>query len=369
MDVSGSPAPRSTGDAPVPLNLWQRAFPREQLGVTLRATVIGGAVILTVWALSEVVLLAFLAVLIGVMLRGLADGLTRLTRLPTWITLTVVSLALVMLIGGLGWWTGPRFAKEAEQLWGDVSGQLQNLQQRYGGLLGGGGGGGGQSGGGSSLAHLAPTVATSTLGFITGLLVVVVTALYFAIAPNFYRDGVVRLFPMRYRPRAREVLTEIGHTLKWWLLGQAIDMAVVGVLAGVGLMLLGVPLWLALAVLAGLLTFVPYFGPIVSAIPAVIVAGTMGWSTVLWVVAIYLACHGVEGYLVAPYVQRRTVDLPPALTVFSMTIMAALFGMLGLIVATPMLAAVLVVVRKVYIHDVLGDPGGDPAAEVGPNKE
>jgi predicted PurR-regulated permease PerM len=366
MDVSDSPAPRSRHDAPYPLSFWQGAFPREQLGVTVRVVAVAGAVILAVWALSDVMLLVFLAVLIGAMLRGLADQLTRLTRLPTWVTLTVVSLVLVLVIGGLVWWSGPRFVSEGEQLWADVSGQLQHLRQRFGGLLGGGG----QSGGGAgSLGHLAPTVATSTLGFVTGLLVVVVTALYFAIAPNFYRDGVVRLFPIRSRPRAREVLTEIGHTLQWWLLGQAIDMAVVGVLVGVGLMLLGVPLALALAVLAGLLTFVPYFGPIVSAIPAIIVAGTQGWSTVFWVVAIYLGCHAVEGYLVAPFVQRRTVQLPPALTVFSMTIMAALFGMLGLVVATPMLAAVLVVVRKVYIHDILGDPGGETAAEGDPNPE
>lgn len=368
MDVSGSPPSRSRDDAPLPLRLWQGAVPPEQLGVTIRATVIADAVILTVWALSSVVLLAFLAVLIGAMLRGVADPLTRLTRLPTWVTLTVVSLLLVLAIGGVVWWSGPRVVAEGEQLWGKVSGQLQG---RFGGLLGGGGdtGNGGGPGPAGSLTHLAPTVATSTLGFVTGLLVVVVTALYFAIAPTFYRDGVVRLFPLRYRPRARAVLTEIGHTLQWWLLGQAIDMAVVGVLSGVGLMLLGVPLALALAVLAGLLTFVPYFGPIVSAIPAIIVAGTQGWSTVFWVVAIYLACHAVEGYLVAPFVQRRTVQLPPALTVFSMTIMAALFGMLGLVVATPVLAAVLVVVRDVYIGDILGDPGAPTAAEGDPNPE
>ena len=359
-------------ESPPPPSLWQGAFPREQLGVTVRATVLAGAVILTVWALSSVVLLAFLAVLIGVMLRGLADQLTRLTRLPTWASLTVVSLVLVLAVGGVAWWTGPRFVAQGEQLWSAVSGQLQHLQGRFGDLFGGGNGGGtpagggGQSGAAGSLSHLAPTVATSTLGFITGLLVVVVTALYFAIAPNFYRDGAVLLFPRRYRPRAREVLTEIGHTLQWWLLGQAIDMAVVGVLTGAGLMLLGVPLALALAVLAGLLTFVPYFGPIVSAIPAIIVAATQGMGTVIWVVVIYLACHAVEGYVVAPFVQRRTVQLPPALTVFSMTIMGALFGMLGLVVATPLLAALLVLVRKVYIHDVLGDPAGAAATDTAP---
>jgi predicted PurR-regulated permease PerM len=175
---------------------------------------------------------------------------------------------------------------------------------------------------------------------------------------------VVRLFPLSYRARAREVLNEIGCTLQWWLLGQAIDMAVVGVLTGIGLFLLGVPLALALAVLAGLFTFVPYFGPIVSAIPAIIVAATISWSKVLWVIVIYLICHGIEGYVVAPFVQRRTVELPPAVTILSMAVMAALFGALGLMVATPMVAAILVIVREVYVRDILGDPDADLAPVV-----
>lgn len=339
-----------------------RLDPRRDLAMTVRTTVILGTVVLAVWALSGVALLIFFAVLIGAMLRGLADALTRLTRLPTWVTLTVVTVVIVLLLGGLAWWAGPRFVREGQQLWSELSGKLQDLQGQFGSVLGGSAGGsgnGGKSGGSGtavgSLTHLAPTVATSTIGFLGDLLVIVVTALYFAIAPVYYREGIVLLFPHPYRQRAREVLIDIGHTLQWWLLGQAIDMAVVGVLSGIGLWLLGVPLALALAALAGLLTFVPYFGPIVSAIPALLVAGTMGWSAVFWVVAIYLACHAVEGYIVAPFVQRRTVELPPALTVLSMAILAALFGPLGVIVATPVVAALLVIVREVYIRDVLGD--------------
>jgi len=329
--------------------------PREVLVALLRTTVILGAAILVIWALSDVILLIFLAVLIGAMLRGLADWLTRLTRLPTWATLALVTVVLVLLVGGIGWWVGPRFVKEGQQLWSQVSGKIQNLRHEYGSFLGAGAVP--SKNGESALTHSAATVATSTLGFFGSLLVVAATALYFAIAPRFYRDGVVRLFPIPYRARASEVLTKIGHTLQWWLLGQAIDMAVVGVLSGIGLFLLGVPLALALAVVAGLFTFVPYFGPIVSAIPAIIVAGTMGWSAVVWVVLIYLVCHAVEGYVVAPFVQRRTVELPPALTILSMTILAALFGILGLIVATPAMAAVLVIIREVYVRDVLGDAG------------
>lgn len=371
MPVSMPPPSGPAEERPFAAAL-SRIDPRRDLATTVRVTVILGAVLLTVWALSSVVLLIFFAVLIGAMLRGLADALSRVSRLPTWASLTIVTLVIVLLIGGLAWWAGPRFVEEGRQLWSQLSGKLADLQGRLGGLLGGSGGqqGGAAHGGGPSpavgrLTQLAPTVATSTLEMLGDLLVIVVTALYFAIAPAYYRDGVVTLFPKAYRERARSVLTDIGHTLQWWLLGQAIDMAVVGVLSGFGLMLLGVPLALILGVVAGLFTFVPYFGPIVSAIPAIIVAGTLGWSAVIWVVLIYLGCHGVEGYIVAPFVQRRTVELPPALTVFSMAIMAALFGPFGLVVATPVVAAVLVIVREVYVQDVLGDEKGgeEPVAK------
>jgi predicted PurR-regulated permease PerM len=336
--------------------------PRRDLVATIRATIILAATVFVIWVLSDVILLIFLAVLLGAMLRGLADWLAGLTGLPTWATLTLVSVTLVLLVGGIFWWIGPQFVSQGRQLWAQVADQLKTVRHEYGNILGANALP--TKNGEIGLTHSAATVATSTLGFLGDLLVVIATALYLAIAPQFYRDGVVRLFPLSYRARAREVLNEIGCTLQWWLLGQAIDMAVVGVLTGIGLFLLGVPLALALAVLAGLFTFVPYFGPIVSAIPAIIVAATISWSKVLWVIVIYLICHGIEGYVVAPFVQRRTVELPPAVTILSMAVMAALFGALGLMVATPMVAAILVIVREVYVRDILGDPGADLAPVV-----
>ena len=207
----------------------------------------------------------------------------------------------------------------------------------------------------SHIAVYAGSVATSTLGGLATTFVLIATALYFAISPGLYIDGLVRLFPLPYRPRARDVLLDIGETLQWWSLGQLIDMSVVGVLTGIGLFILGMPLALALAVLAGLFTFVPYFGAIIAAVPAMLVALTVSWQDSLWVLAIFLGCHSIEGYVVSPLVQRRTVDLPPAASILSMTILGTIFGPLGVILGTPFAAALLVTVREVYVADVLGD--------------
>ena len=114
----------------------------------------------------------------------------------------------------------------------------------------------------------------------------------------------------------------------------------------------------ALALLAGLLTFVPYFGAIIAAIPALIVACAVSWATAMWTVVVFFVCHGVEGYIVAPLVQRRLVDLPPAVIIIAMTCMGALFGPLGIILGTPAAAAGLVLVRQLYFGGVLGDHQG-----------
>jgi predicted PurR-regulated permease PerM len=138
------------------------------------------------------------------------------------------------------------------------------------------------------------------------------------------------------------------------MLGQLIDMAVVGVLSTLGLALLGIPLPLALGVLAGLFTFVPYLGAVLAGIPAVIVASTVGPAAILWVVLLYTGCHVVDGYLVSPLVSRRTVRLPPAVTVLSMAVLGELYGFLGVLIATPLAALVIVLVKELYIRDFLG---------------
>jgi predicted PurR-regulated permease PerM len=132
-------------------------------------------------------------------------------------------------------------------------------------------------------------------------------------------------------------------------------MAVVAVLIGIGLTVLGIPLALALAVLAGLFTFVPYFGAIAAAVPAVLVAFTISWQKALWVKAIFAVAHTDEGYVVAPIEQRNTAHLPPALTILSMTILGTIFGPLGIVLGAPVCAALLVLVRKAYVGAVLGD--------------
>ncbi len=270
--------------------------------------------------------------------------------------LALIVISLALSITGLAYWIGPRLAQQGQDLASTLAQQFHVIRQNLEATLWG-----------RPLARsltsfdvkaagvLAPaeTAARLTVSMLAGLVVLLVTTLYMAISPNLYVEGVLGLLPIPHRPRAREIMTRVTHVLRFWFLGQVVDMFTVGALAAAGLYLLHVPAPYALGVLTGLLTFIPYFGTVLVAILVITLALTVGWSTALWALVVYFACHVVEGYVVAPLVQRRLIELPPAMTILSMMVMGTLFGPLGVLVGTPLAAAIMVVVQEAYIADVL----------------
>jgi predicted PurR-regulated permease PerM len=151
------------------------------------------------------------------------------------------------------------------------------------------------------------------------------------------------------------VLDDLGHILRRWLLGRLLSMAVVGVMTWIGLALLGIRLALSLAVLAATLAFVPYIGPVLALLPAALLGLLQGPAMAGYVVALYLGVQLVESYLITPLIQRSTVALPPGLILATQVLMGALTGGLGVVLATPMLAALVVLTNRVYVEGVLGD--------------
>jgi predicted PurR-regulated permease PerM len=325
--------------------------PLRSIAHILRTACIVVAVGALLWALADAFLVIFLAILIAAMLRGLGDALARRTRLHAGVAVVLVFSVLMLAVVAAGYWIGPRLMSESRQLWSQLTqqaGSLEPIVHRFGldSLT---------SGSSSELPHMLGIVATSTIGFLGALVVILATAVYLAVAPGMYIDGTVRLMPLWYRTRARQIMCEMGSTLQGWLVGQLIDMIVVGVLVGGGLAVIGTPLSMVLGVIAGVFTFVPYFGTIASMVPAVLVGLTQGLQQTLWIVLLFLIAHGVEGYLISPFVQRRTVNLPPALTVLAMVVLTAVFGIGGVVIATPLVAVLMVGVARVYVQDILGD--------------
>lgn len=336
----------------------------SSIAATLRWTAVGALLLLAVWLLADVCLLVFAAALVAVVLRGVADRLGAALRLrPGW-SLALVVLGLMLLAASLAWWRGPATLDEASQLRSRLAEQLGHLRHlvqqsdwaraalgRFGHYL---------SESADTVAGAVAGVATATLGVLGSLLVLLFAALYFAASPGLYVDGAVRLLPPRMRKRGRDVMDALGETLGRWFAGQAVDMAVVGGLSWAGLAALGVPLAPTLALVAALCNFVPFVGALAGAVPAVLVALGQGTDRALWVAGLFLAVQTLEGNLIAPLVQRRAVRLPPALAILSQTVLGTLFGLMGLILATPLMAAAMVAVRMVYVEDVLEKHGNEP---------
>jgi predicted PurR-regulated permease PerM len=189
-----------------------------------------------------------------------------------------------------------------------------------------------------------------------GVLIVMFLAIFVASDPDLYHRGLMHLFPHKTRERAGQVLSATSVALQQWLVTQLIAMVSIGVVTSLALLLLQIPAAIPLGVLAGLLEFVPTIGPIVSAVPAIMMGFVVSPEKALYVGMVYLVIQQIEGNILIPLLMKEGVDLPPALTIVAQALMAWLFGILGLLVAVPLLAAGMVMVKLLYVEDIVGDP-------------
>jgi predicted PurR-regulated permease PerM len=308
---------------------------------------------LLTWYAINVLFTIFAGILFGIFLRGLADLLSGHTRLsPGWALLVVIACFFGAL-AGIFYVITPRIAAQFDQFlriapptvrawidylnryeWGrwlvNESGELARvILSRF------------------NFAH----AATVIIDVIVFVVVVVFIGIYISIRPNQYRDGLIRLMPAGRQDRARRIASELGATLRRWMIGRAIAMTSVGVLDLIGLVLLKVPLALTLAFISGAFTFVPYIGATVAMIPAVLVALTVGPGLAFAVFILKLVVQTIEGYIITPLVQRQAVHLPPALTISSQFFLGEVAGVLGLMFATPLTAVFLVITKLLYLHE------------------
>ncbi|HEX8251747.1 MAG TPA: AI-2E family transporter [Thermoanaerobaculia bacterium] len=207
-------------------------------------------------------------------------------------------------------------------------------------------------------------IISSAMGAVGGLVIVLFLAMYIAATPKMYRDGLLHLVPHRQRDRAREVLAALSDTLRQWLVARLMAMVIIGLITGGGLALIGVKGAAALGVLAGILEFVPFFGPIVSAIPAIGIALVDSPQKAMYVIVLYLVIQQLEGNVVTPLLLKNRLDVPPVLTVVAVAALGVVFGVIGMLIAEPLLAAILVTTKMLYVQDVVGDD-----VKVGKEKE
>lgn len=343
----------------------------------LTATVL---TVLLLWlfkTVAQVFLLLFLGILISLYLGAVAEWLERRLKLPAtaaFVTAVVGSLGALVLLGYIlippviaqtqalikslptfitTWEQGldnvvRKFPALAEEF---PPGQHKMLSAIYDQLQ-------------SGVGNVVPRVF-GVLNALIDIFAVMVMAIYLALHPALYREWLIALFPPIHRDLVRDVLGDLADSLRAYIVGQVMTMTFLGGITALGLWILKVPFWLPFGIFTGLVAVVPFFGTLLSTLlPALFVLnetttyhGMTGGGHAALVVGLGVVVHLIEGNIVSPLVMSKKIDLPPVLTIVSVLIMGRLLGPLGLIVALPTLAALMVIVRRILITRIYEGQG------------
>ncbi len=320
------------------------------------------ALAVALWYARTAILLGFAGILLAIVLYGASVTLSRLTQLPRLVSLAAVIGLIATFLAIVARTSGPTLAQQIAQLATRAGRGIATITQQVAHVaeqrdllqefdlnqlltqfspLG--------------IASGATSAALAVVGAVSGLLLVLFFGIYFAADPDTYTRLLSRVAPPEKRAQAAAMLSETGDVLRRWLVGQGISMATIGALTYFGLLILGAPIPFALALFAGICGFLPYLGPIIGAVPMVLVAGGESLALALWVLGLYVIVQFIESYLLTPLIQARAVFLPPAVVILSQLVLGALFGILGLALATPLAAAATVPLRAMFGSEEAAD--------------
>jgi predicted PurR-regulated permease PerM len=331
---------------------------------TAETTVIAlgmAALFILLWYIGDAFLVIFAGVLFGALIDAAIRGLGQVVALDRRLNFALVlALFAVALAGFFATW-GVLAVQQIAAFLATLDQELERwrstiAESEFGRLLG-------EEGGGlmpflpdpAGMLTRATSAITGIFGLMGSAILIVMLGVFFAYDPLRYRSGILQLLPSGSRSRVSDVMDEAGSVLRWWLVGIAINMLVIGAFTTVGLLLIGVPHAAVLGVQAGLFAFVPTLGPVVAAIPILLVSLTQSYATVFWALALYALVQTLESNILTPLVQMEMVLLSPATILMVQLFMFALFGALGLALATPLTAVGKVFVQRLYVEDWLGD--------------
>ncbi len=328
--------------------------------------------LLLLGSVAQLLMLFFISVLAAILMRDAAEAIDHYTPIPVRPAVILVATVFAAIVVTSLAFSAPRIAPQLVRLFDAIDTELNTLEARVA-----------ETSWGEDLLDVLPSSSEGLAGnsarlfafvegaistiFASGFYVVLLyfVAIYLALEPAYYCRIVIRPLPQHLRTPAREMLDEIEVALGWWLVARLSSMAVIGMMTYFGVLALGLPNALGLAVAAGALSFIPNLGPVLSTVPAMIVALPRGTAYIFYVILLYAGLQLVESYIITPHIERRTVSLAAAITILAQLTLSLLVGAVGTLVAAPLVVVVMVSAKHIYFPAVLGEPPGSIDLHIG----
>jgi predicted PurR-regulated permease PerM len=324
---------------------------QKKVGIVTKYAVITIGLVLLFQTTFRVFLLVLAGTLIALIFRGFSDFIQRKTNWKDGICVAISIITILIVFSALFWLIGAKVQSQMAELMETLPKTIETAKEKLNDT----------TLGKTVIEELSSEKTIkkaqefaggffkSSFGVFGDLYVVLFIGIFFTVSPKTYTKGIVQLMPIGKQSKAKDVLNKLGEQLRNWLKGKLLSMLIVFILTAIGLAIIGIPLWLVLAFLAGLISFIPNFGPIIALIPAVLLALSQSPEKALIVIGLYMLIQFVESNFITTLIQKKLINMPPALIIIAQLVMGILTGGWGLVLATPITVIVIVLVQQLYI--------------------
>lgn len=322
------------------------------------------ALIATILLLIEATFNIFVLVLAGALLssffRGISHLIKKKTAWRTSVTLSISVFGSLLIMGGIIYLAGSTVVSQTSKMEEKLPEVIEKVKDEID-----------DTDLGQQVIAQAKRMRSSdelmtfiskffktTFGGLGDIYIILMIGAFFTVAPSPYINGIIQIVPPKHRENTKDLMKRLGSGLRKWLAGKLFAMLAVFVLTAIGLIILDIPLWLTLAIIAGLLNFIPNFGPLAAMIPAVLIALSESPSMALIVAGLYMAIQLFESSIITPQAQQKLISIPPALIIIAQIFIGSLTGIWGVIFATPLVLIIIIIVQELYVkpmnkrHDV-----------------
>ncbi|MFD0794420.1 AI-2E family transporter [Mucilaginibacter litoreus] len=310
----------------------------------------------------NVLLMILAGSLIAVYFHGLADIIQRRTKWSRKVCMTISVLGSFLILGTLLWFMGTTIQGQIAILSESLPETINNFKAKLGTSPLGAkvleyfNNGDDNT---DKLFSTARSFLGTSFGVLGNIYIMLFLGIFFTTHPSLYKDGIIKLFPPRNKPLAKQIIDRTSQALKGWLKSTMLSMVLIFIMISIGLYIIGIPVALVLALLTGLLKLIPNFGSLAAMIPGVLLALTKDLNTAIITALLYMVSQTIVSNIVTPLIQKKMINIPPALTIISQVIMGVLSGVLGIILAVPLLSIGIILIDEIYIKKINPEEAND----------